>query len=339
MSSTRHHDRIMKPLSRLLRSLPAPLLAAIILPATAQPFLPPDPAQSRLCRDAIAQVERALRLPDGFLAAISRVETGRPDGHGTLIPWPWSVNAAGTGHYYDTRQEAVDAVRGFQQQGIQSIDVGCLQVNLFHHPEAFPSLDMAFDPYSNARYAGQFLQKMKEQTGSWPHAAAAYHSQITSNGSAYLQQVLQQWAIPQDSQIPRPLSPPAPPHRITALSPGPTRAAMPYRPFVIQSASSDTSGTGINHAEAGPTSFLAAMRRHGPEQALPAGQAIPVASPAQADPASSHRQFRPFRGFFRPSMPPPPHQRMKSSQNGRSLAAYRAIPVHTVTTMPYAPAY
>lgn len=331
----------MQLLSHPLRYLSGPILAAVTcLPAMAQPLLPPlDPTQARLCRDATAQVERALRLPDGFLAAISRVETGRPDGHGALIPWPWSVNAAGTGHYYSSRLEAVEAVKSFQQQGIQSIDVGCLQVNLFHHPDAFPSLDMAFDPYSNARYAGLFLQRLKDQTGSWPHAAAAYHSQITSNGTAYLQQVLQQWATPQE---PHAIQPPAAvlpsPHRVAAKAASPTHAVVPYRPFIIRPASSVTSGAGINHAEAGPAGFLAELRRRETAQSLPVGPSVPAASPAQTSPAS-HRQFRPFRGFFRPSMPPPPHQRIKSSQNGRSLAAYRAMPVHTVTAMPYAPSY
>ncbi len=331
------------------------LLGAIISPpATAQNlFSPLDPAQSYLCRNATEQVERALRLPDGFLSAISRVETGRPDRNGNLIPWPWSINAAGTGHYYASRQEAVEAVKSFQQQGIQSIDVGCLQVNLLHHPAAFPSLDMAFDPYSNARYAGLFLQKLKDQTGSWPRAAAAYHSQTGTLGTPYLQQVLQQWATPLDT--PQPHTPlPTPPHPAATMPVAgnhssisqnhPAHTTVPYRPFVIQSASSLSSGAhpsggGITHATNGPASFLAALRHQETTQPLPpTNQPTATATPGQNTP-QGHRPFRPFRGYFRPAMPPPPHQRIKSSQNGRSLATYRAMPVHTVSPMPYVPAY
>lgn len=66
---------------------------SLSIPAMAQtPDMPADHTTSRLCREATAQVERALRLPDGFLSAISRVETGRPDENGTLLPWPWSIN-------------------------------------------------------------------------------------------------------------------------------------------------------------------------------------------------------------------------------------------------------
>ena len=45
-----------------------------------------------------------------------------------------------------------------------------MQVNLLHHGSAFGSLEQAFDPVSNARYAADFLQKLLSQTGSWPRA-------------------------------------------------------------------------------------------------------------------------------------------------------------------------
>lgn len=313
------------------------------VPAIAQsPDMPVDHTTSRLCQNATAQVERALRLPDGFLSAISRVETGRPDEKGTLLPWPWSINAAGKGYYYATRQEAIDAVKAFQQQGVTSIDVGCMQVNLMHHPTAFPSLDSAFDPYSNARYAGMFLQRMKEQTGSWPHAAAAYHSQTASNGTAYLQQVLQQWATPQDTHSDHspagsmPLQSNAG-RAVSSNRNSQPHAPMPYRPFIIRPAASAPSGAGINHTETGSAAFLAALHH---QEATTTRQPAPATPSAQAGsgPYGRH-QFRPFRGMFRPVLPPPPHQRMKSTQNDRSLAAYRAMPVHAVQTMPYAPAY
>ena len=65
------------------------------------------------------------------------------------------MNAEGQGFYYDTKVEAVAAVRAMQARGIRSIDVGCMQVNLMFHPDAFVSLDEAFDPMANARYAAK----------------------------------------------------------------------------------------------------------------------------------------------------------------------------------------
>lgn len=156
--------------------------------------------ESAQCSMATARVERALQLPDGFLGAISRVETGRPQADGRLVAWPWSVNAAGVGHQYSSMHDAIEAVKKFQSQGIQSIDVGCMQVNLMHHPNAFSSLESAFDPQTNALYAGHFLQQMHDKTGSWPRAAAAYHSQNPIMGEAYLSHVLTEWAVPQDGR-------------------------------------------------------------------------------------------------------------------------------------------
>lgn len=156
---------------------------------------------SMLCITATTQVERSLRLPEGFLSAMSRVETGRPNGDRRVSAWPWTINAAGIGYHYASLHEAVNAVRNFQNQGIKSIDVGCLQVNLMHHPNAFPTLEAAFDPYSNALYAGQFLKQMYNQKGSWPRAAAAYHSQTPDIGEPYLWHVIEEWSVPQDGHL------------------------------------------------------------------------------------------------------------------------------------------
>ncbi|WP_246386599.1 transglycosylase SLT domain-containing protein [Gluconacetobacter sacchari] len=171
------------------------------------------PAEAARCIAATAQAERALHVPDGFLNAMSRVESGRPGPDGTISAWPWTITAAGIGHYYPTRAEATAAVEIFRQQGIQSIDVGCMQVNLQQHPDAFASLDQAFDPMANALYAGRFLLQMYDKTGSWPRAAAAYHSQTPGIGTPYQWKVLEAWAIPQDGRDTRPApAPPAFPH-------------------------------------------------------------------------------------------------------------------------------
>ena len=59
---------------------------------------------------------------------------------------------------------------------MRSIDVGCMQVNLLHHPQAFATLEQAFDPPTNARYAARFLISLFHQTADWPKAGALYHS-------------------------------------------------------------------------------------------------------------------------------------------------------------------
>lgn len=168
-----------------------------------------------LCRGAIASAEEATGIPDEFLSAIGRVESGRKLSEGNLAPWPWTVNAAGVGHFYATRAEAVDAVRQFHAQGVQSLDVGCLQVSLLYHPEAFASIEQAFDPAANAAYAARLLLSLKAETGSWPRAAAAYHSGTPSLGQDYQRKVLAQWAEPDDRL---PGEPPGRPQTATPAS-------------------------------------------------------------------------------------------------------------------------
>lgn len=76
------------------------------------------------------------------------------------------------------------------------LDVGCLQINLGYHPAAFRSLDEAFDPAANAAYAAHFLRGLRDETGSWPKAVAAYHSRRPVEGQRYLTQVLAVWRPP-----------------------------------------------------------------------------------------------------------------------------------------------
>ena len=132
-----------------------------------------------------------MDLPPGLLLAIGRVESGRRDpATGRVIAWPWTINANGTGHLFETPGEALNETRMLQQRGITSIDVGCFQINLLQHPTAFATLEEAFDPRANATYAARFLSKLRSQTGSWEHAVVAYHSSAPGRSDAYRDQVL-----------------------------------------------------------------------------------------------------------------------------------------------------
>ncbi len=148
-----------------------------------------------LCRTAIALAEGEQRIPDAFLSAIAKVESGRSV-NGMVVAWPWTINAEGVGSFFASKEDAIAAVVALQARGVRSIDVGCMQVNLQQHPEAFHSLDQAFDPTTNARFAAGLLLSLFGQTGSWPLAAAAYHSQTPTIGAAYQRQVLAAWAEP-----------------------------------------------------------------------------------------------------------------------------------------------
>jgi hypothetical protein len=158
-------------------------------PALAAPPAPATPYDE--CEAAIAAAERAQAIPSRILPAIGRVESGRVDpATGRVRAWPWAINVAGQGHWFESKEEAVAAVQALQATGVRSIDVGCMQVNLMHHPDAFPSLDAAFDPPTNAAYGARFLAALNRQTRSWPMAVADYHSATPELGIPYQQRVM-----------------------------------------------------------------------------------------------------------------------------------------------------
>ncbi len=147
------------------------------------------------CLPAIRAVEQWANTAPGLLAAIGMVESGRTDpGTGVREPWPWTINAEGAGSYYPTKAAAIAAAQALQARGVRSFDVGCMQVNLLHHPTAFASLDEAFDPMANASYAARFLNTLFIRLGNWPAAASGYHSLAVQRGETYGRLVAAHWA-------------------------------------------------------------------------------------------------------------------------------------------------
>ncbi len=245
------------------------LLLAVLLamPSLARADLPAAPFAQ--CRAAIAAAERSTGVPDRLMQAIGAVESGRRDPSGLVAAWPWTINAEGVGYFFDSKAEAMAAVTALRARGVRSIDVGCMQVNLMYHADAFSSLEEAFDPGANARYAGRFLQSLQAKTGSWPGAAAGYHSLTPEVGADYGRKVLALWAKPDfrpplGADVPirqallQPWSPtPVPPASMT-LSIGPSARIIPL-PASIAPALSLGSGHGLDAYRAAPTRLAARM--------------------------------------------------------------------------------
>lgn len=147
------------------------------------------------CTRYLPRHEREFGIPVYLLAAIASTESGRwHRGLEMNLPWPWTINAQGKGYYFATKQEAVEAVKRLRKRGITSIDVGCMQVNLHHHPKAFASLEQAFDPSTNVAYAASFLRNNYELDRSWRKAAASYHSRTPARGNSYVGRVFTNWS-------------------------------------------------------------------------------------------------------------------------------------------------
>ena len=80
-------------------------------------------------------------------------------------------------------------------RGVRNIDIGCMQVNLFYHPDAFDSLEAAFDPATNTAYAGDLLRRLQNTHRSWSRAIAFYHSATRKYALPYLRRVQRLWLV------------------------------------------------------------------------------------------------------------------------------------------------
>ena len=148
----------------------------------------------QICDIQTARQERRTGIPRDLLKAISLAETGRwDDTEQATFAWPWTVMAQGQGQFFPTRQAALDYIHDLQGRGITNIDVGCMQINLFYHGDAFASAEHALDPEANTAYAASFLKDLYQSTRSWTQAAAAYHSNKPERARAYKLKVLKHW--------------------------------------------------------------------------------------------------------------------------------------------------
>lgn len=148
------------------------------------------------CADAISHASQRENLPPGLLMAIGVVESGRvASGSDGLVPWPWSVNVEGRTEFFGTKADAIAATREALARGARSLDVGCMQVSLVYHPDAFAALAEAFEPRANVAYAARFLRDLHDRVGTWTQAAALYHSATPSIGADYQAKVLARWTF------------------------------------------------------------------------------------------------------------------------------------------------
>jgi hypothetical protein len=212
-------------------------LAAWFTPAVGRADAPPT-QDIAACARAALLAEHDAALPPGLLGAIGLVETGRRDASsGQVTAWPWSVNAAGEDRAFSSAAEAIAYARERQRADVRSIDVGCFQINLLHHPGAFATLERAFDPDANAAYAARFLVELHRRAGDWETAVALYHSATPGLGGPYRDQVLARWRGGNSARLASDLSAPdllASDPFVIRLTGGPAPSMLVWRPTGVR---------------------------------------------------------------------------------------------------------
>ncbi|MBB4287411.1 transglycosylase SLT domain-containing protein [Roseospira goensis] len=182
----------------LLPPIAALILALALLgrpsPAAADAYANAYAYADELCYDQTSTQEQVNGIPAQVLTAISLVESGRWDeDRQARIAWPWTVNNGSVGKFFPTKAAAIAHVRALQARGETNIDVGCMQINLHYHGDAFATLDKAFEPQANVAYAVDFLKRLHAETGSWTQAVSRYHSATPKYAARYMKKFRVAW--------------------------------------------------------------------------------------------------------------------------------------------------
>ncbi len=153
-------------------------------------FVDKEINESRKCSAIFSYFEKRFNIPKDLLHSISLRESAKKHSNSNLvIVWPWTVNVGGQGYYFNNKRDAVKFTKNQLASGATNIDVGCMQINLKYHPNAFTSLEQAFSPRSNVAYGAKFLSEKYIQHGDWISAVGNYHSADPARGRKYRQRV------------------------------------------------------------------------------------------------------------------------------------------------------
>ena len=150
-------------------------------------------ATENSCELVASEAEKAFNLPNGILASIARVESGRKTQDGLYKAWPWTINDNGKGLFFDERDAAIKYIKRQVELNNIAIDIGCMQISVKWHGQAFSSQESMLDPHTNIAYAAIFLEELYQTHGDWELAIKHYHSADAEKNIPYLQKVNAIW--------------------------------------------------------------------------------------------------------------------------------------------------
>ena len=170
--------------SLVLALAPLPALAARHSQSSARP--------PRRVPSSYVAAARAHGVPPVLLFAVAlqesqqlwRTATGR-----TLLPWPWTLNIAGTPARFATRVACQKVLDDTLARGQKTVDIGLMQVCWRYHGQRFARPAAALEPLTNLDAGAAILAEHYRERGSWRRAVALYHSATPARGDAYAVQV------------------------------------------------------------------------------------------------------------------------------------------------------
>ncbi|MGM8229149.1 hypothetical protein ACSV5M_21410 [Cellvibrio sp. ARAG 10.3] len=138
------------------------------------------------------------QVPADVLFAVCLQESGKrwQDKH---LPWPWTLNIAGKGAYYDTPADAQRQLLQVINGGSCRVDIGLCQVHWCAHKKNFTAPVQLLNPYINLAYAAKLIRSEYDYTQrkgnpDWWVAVGRYHSPGNpKRASQYRERVKARW--------------------------------------------------------------------------------------------------------------------------------------------------
>ncbi|MCP5408943.1 MAG: lytic transglycosylase domain-containing protein [Chromatiaceae bacterium] len=140
-------------------------------------------------------------VPHSLLYAVALAESGKQiESAKAFRPWPWTLNLAGQGYFYETRSAAWQALTAWLREGRRSIDIGLMQVNWRYHRERLGTTWQALDPYHNLRVGAAILKQCYQTRRDWWSSVGCYHAPADAGRAArYRQRVVSHWRRIEDA--------------------------------------------------------------------------------------------------------------------------------------------
>ncbi|WP_438826734.1 lytic transglycosylase domain-containing protein [Pseudomonas koreensis] len=114
-------------------------------------------------------------IPSNVLFAVALQESGVTL-RGQRLPWPWTLNIAGRGHYFKSRAEACTALlTALTHVPASRIDAGLTQINLGHQRHFYGKPCELLWPHRNLEVAATLLRAHHRAGEDWLMAAGRFH--------------------------------------------------------------------------------------------------------------------------------------------------------------------
>ncbi|EMF0867021.1 transglycosylase SLT domain-containing protein [Serratia marcescens] len=114
-------------------------------------------------------------IPSPVLYAVALQESGLRRG-GRLVPWPWTLNVAGTARRFGSHAEACNGLnKALREVPPTRIDAGLAQINLGYQKHRYSHPCDLLDPYRNLAIAAEILREQHTPGEDWLLAIGRYH--------------------------------------------------------------------------------------------------------------------------------------------------------------------